>query len=122
VIVISFIDAYVPAPRGAVRRWLDPFVFAAPTLIVTTPRIDEMGILAPTLAGKQRRLYAQIDRDARVEHAARLALVLPAPRARYLQRDGIHPNVRGDRLIARGVESWLRGTGLCPGSRQKMGR
>lgn len=114
VMVISFIDAYVPAPRGTVRRWLGSFVSAAPTLIMTTPPIGEMGVDAPTLALKQRRLYARIDRDARANHAAHISLALPAPPTRFLQRDGIHPNALANRLIARRVEAWLGSKRLCP--------
>ncbi len=113
VITLSFIDTGVPAPVGAVRRWLARSTSTAPTLVMTAPSIGALGMRAPTLAGKQRRLYERLDVAARTDGAARISMAVPTPRERYLQRDGIHPNARGDRLIARLVESWLRRRGLC---------
>ncbi|NNM93745.1 MAG: hypothetical protein HKL92_10425 [Candidatus Eremiobacteraeota bacterium] len=113
VLTLSFIDAEVPAPIGTVRRWLARYSSAAPTLVMTTPSIGALGMRAPTLAGKQHRLYARLDAAARTDRAVRISMTMPTPRERYLQRDGIHPNARGDRLIARLVESWLQRQGLC---------
>ncbi len=114
VLTLSFIDTEVPAPLGTIRRWLARYASAAPTLVMTTPSIGALGMRAPTLAGKQHRLYVRLDA---ADRAASVSMPVPTPRERYLQRDGIHPNGRGDRLIARLVESWLQRQGLCSARR-----
>ena len=113
VLTLSFIDAYVPAPVGALRRWLRRYTNAAPTLVLTTPLVSAFGTRAPTLLSMQRQLYRRVASAAKTLHATLLPIGMPAHPARYLQRDGIHPNARGARIIAHLVIPLLRSKGLC---------
>ncbi|HUY11899.1 MAG TPA: hypothetical protein VMV73_06525 [Candidatus Dormibacteraeota bacterium] len=113
VITLSFIDASVPAPLGAVRTWLRRYTNAAPTLVMTAPTVTSLGLHAPTLAGMQRELYRRVGAAARTLHATLLPIGVPKDPVRYLQPDGMHPNERGERYIARRVLSWLRQQRFC---------
>lgn len=114
VLLISQFDAEIPLTDADMERWLYAYARRAPTLIVEAPYIDKTGIDAPTLAAQQHAFYARVERVALRWGVSHILLHIPQPVAAFLQRDGIHPDARGQRLIAEEITPWFQTHLLCP--------
>jgi len=107
---VSQFDAYLQPTEGDLKGWL-----------ATAGRAREIVLEAPLLpdtdgviAAYQRRFYRNMDKAATEEGAITVLLRLPAEAGAYLQADGLHPNERGQLLIADTLEPRLIAARLCP--------
>jgi hypothetical protein len=108
VLFVSQFDALPPASFEEIAHWLAPVRNA---IIVEAPPIS--GGPSDMLARYQRNLYAVLRRVAAQDGATIIPLHFPDDVGEFTEADRLHPNWRGQVLIADALEPALEAKGLC---------
>ncbi len=112
VIFLTPFDAMTSTADGAFARWLHEFS-GKPTLVLEAPILANLARRYPDVVQLQVALHRDLVAMARTDHLDLETLRVPQGPVAFLQQDGLHPNARGQRVIAALVVEWLHERSLC---------